>query len=329
MRAHTRRFAHAEEEESAFVSMTDMTVSFLFIVMILLAFFATQIRDQKVVPLEELKTAEAARDAALVEKSRLEGELTITQAKLAAAEAALSDAMVKITDQDRQIQELRNKITELEAEIERLKAPDPLEQYLSSIAYERLRILQTLRTGLLQDFPDLNVVISAENDALQFQGEGLFAKGSGALAPAKRAIVERIAERLDQILPCYTLGPSHHWSQSCNAPGVVIEAVQIEGHTDDEGGDIYNLNLSTDRATATFAAMLGHENGLLEHQNVQGQPVMSVSAYGKYRPVADNSTREGQATNRRIDLRFIMYAPTQSKEIEAIKKKLAEMGPAP
>lgn len=41
MRAH-RRPREAEEEESAYVSMTDMTVGFLFIVMLMMAYFATQ-----------------------------------------------------------------------------------------------------------------------------------------------------------------------------------------------------------------------------------------------------------------------------------------------
>lgn len=47
MRANaSRKRSHEEEEESVFVSMTDMTVSFLFIVMVLLAFLpaATTIR---------------------------------------------------------------------------------------------------------------------------------------------------------------------------------------------------------------------------------------------------------------------------------------------
>ncbi len=47
MRANaSRKRTHEEEEESVFVSMTDMTVSFLFIVMVLLAFLpaATTIR---------------------------------------------------------------------------------------------------------------------------------------------------------------------------------------------------------------------------------------------------------------------------------------------
>ncbi|WP_430512064.1 hypothetical protein [Pannonibacter phragmitetus] len=54
MRASSRRTHQEEEEESAFVSMTDMTVSFLFIVILLLAFFASQYSDTDQVPRSEL-----------------------------------------------------------------------------------------------------------------------------------------------------------------------------------------------------------------------------------------------------------------------------------
>ena len=48
------RRRHVEEEgESVFVSMTDLTVSFLFILLVLLAFFATQVQPEEMVPPSE------------------------------------------------------------------------------------------------------------------------------------------------------------------------------------------------------------------------------------------------------------------------------------
>ena len=40
------------------------------------------------------------------------------------------------------------------------------------------------------------------------------------------------------------------------------------------------------------------------------------------RPVAGNDTPAGRATNRRIDLRIIMYTPSRSEEIDNIRKAL-------
>lgn len=299
MRGARRREAHEEEEESAFVSMTDMTVSFLFILMIMLAFFASQFNPEDSVTRAEF-------DSVVFERDMLRKELA---------------------DANEQVVQLQAKVDELEAEIERMKAElalkDPVEEYLKLSAIVRQRILQQLRDQLRVDFPDLLIEISQEQDALRFQGDGLFASGQSVLAPDKRRIVETIASRLEQILPCYTFGPSAHWSQDCNNSAAVIEAVQIEGHTDSTGDDRLNLDLSTKRANETFWTMLDREPDLNKHLNFRDQPVLSVAGYGEMRRIiVDDDTDAERATNRRIDLRIIMYTPRVSSEIDDIGRRL-------
>lgn len=298
MRAAYRRRSREDEEESVFVSMTDMTVSFLFILMIMLAFFASQFNPEESVTRAEFDRVSEERD-------RLRRELT---------------------DAHQQISQLQAKVEELEKEIERLRAElakkDPVEEYLKRTAVVRQRILEQLRDQLRVDFPDLLIEISHEQDALRFQGDGLFASGQSVLAPDKRKIVETLASRLKQILPCYTLGPSARWSKDCNDSAAIIEAVQIEGHTDSTGDDRLNLDLSTKRANETFWAMIGREQNLNRHLNFRDQPVLSVAGYGEMRPIADNETAAGRSTNRRIDLRIIMYTPTVSSEIDEIGRRL-------
>ena len=58
--------------------------------------------------------------------------------------------------------------------------------------------------------------------------------------------------------------------------------------------------------------------------NFRHQPVLSVAGYGQMRPVKDNSTKEGRDTNRRVDLRIIMYTPSQSAEIDRIRQALSQ-----
>lgn len=302
------RHHESEGEESAFVSMTDMTVSFLFIVMILLAFFASQYSGSDVVAKSEyqrvtslLKAVEAERDE-LLEKTKKQ--------------------LVEITELNKKVIELEAEIKRLKEQLSKLGLTDPLERYLAETAAERRRILETLQNELKVDFPELKVVISQESDALRFEGDGLFNSGSSDLRADRRAIVEKIASRLDQLLPCYTLGERARWSAACNLGFSVIEAVQIEGHTDSVGSENSNLVLSTARANTTFMAMTAKEPGLTEHLNVRKQPVLSVAGYGEMRPVTDNNSSEGRATNRRIDLRIIMYTPAKSEEIDKIRNIL-------
>ncbi|MCX5513009.1 OmpA family protein [Kaistia algarum] len=242
--------------------------------------------------------------------SRVEYDQVVAQRDKAAAE---------LTAAQHEIEALKEEIARLLAQIE---AKDPLEQYLAQTALVRKRILEQLRDQLKIDFPDLQVMLSEENDALRFQGDGLFESGQAVLRPEKRSIVESIASRLEQILPCYTLGPSAHWANDCNANAAIIEAVQIEGHTDSTGDPRSNLQLSTNRANETFGAMIDRQPNLDKHLNFRQQPVLSVAGYGDMRPIAGNETKTGRATNRRIDLRIIMYTPAVSNEIVRIRERL-------
>lgn len=325
MRNSARRAHHEDEEESAFVSMTDMTVSFLFVMMILLAFFATKLSDTDMVPRHDY-------DQVIEERNDARQEVTEQKIKIEGLQAKIDELMARIksledakSELERSNAALEQKNAELEAENARLKAllQSPLEKYLAQLSHERYALLERLRNQLRADFPELMVEISAEGDALRFQGEGLFRTNESILYEKQKRIVSAIAARLDDLLPCYTLGTLAHWSETCNPGAAIIEAVQIEGHTDSDGTDLGNLTLSTNRANTTFATMLDARPDLTQHLNYRGQPVLSVAGYGRMRPVASNDTEEGKRTNRRIDLRIIMYTPTASEEIDRIRARLS------
>lgn len=350
MRGLVRRRTQEEEEESVFVTMTDMTISFLLIVMILLAFFATQLSSQDTVPrdqfnviLNDLREAradirrlEAERDAAIMERDAAREALDAAVYERDAAIEERDRLRLRNVDLLERIQQLEALVDRLQRELDdvtverdellerlaRLQQVNPLEAYLAQAIEQRREILIELRERLLIEFPDLQVVISPEQDALRFQGEGLFRSGSSQLEPRQRQIVDTMGRLLDEILVCFTLGDRANRGPDCDSGNALIEAVQIEGHTDTDGSDLNNLRLSTDRANATLLVMLDEDRTILAHENLRGQPVMSVSGYGEMRPIETNATTEGKAANRRIDLRIIMYAPSTVEEVEEIGRRL-------
>ena len=300
MRQLERKKVQKEEEESVFVTMTDMTISFLLIIMILLAFFATQINENETVPLNEYERVSNER-----EDLRLENYYLYS---------LLSSLRIRLFRLQKENEELKEKIEDLMF--------NPLDDYLSQAIKLRKSILNQLRDGLLKKFPNLQVVISPEQDALRFQGEGLFEKESSNLDNNTREIVTTMGRLLDEVLVCYTLGQRAVRGPECKSGNALIETVQIEGHTDSDGTDVYNLTLSTERANETLVVMLNQNEALLEHKNLRDQPVMAVAAYGEMRPIATNMTKEGKAANRRIDVRIIMYAPSTVEEVEEISRQL-------
>jgi len=359
MRAQARQSSQEEEEESAFISMTDMTVGFLFIVMILLAFFASQFRQDNLetVPKARYESeviarvqAEHERDALVAELQRVNAALTsqleinksqaekIAQLEtqlvaLRARNAQLEADLARKTELNRvqrdEISRLQQEIAILQRRVAELEAAmrDPLEAYLAQVAEARQRLLEQLRDSLRIDFPDLTVVLSEQRDALQFQGEGLFVEGESTFVSSKkREIVRQIARRLNEVLPCYAFTNLPHPGLACDNPNAaIIEAVQIEGHTDSSGTYAFNTNLSAARATTTFGLMMETVPDLREFKNARDQSVMSFAGYGPDRPIASNDTVEGRATNRRIDLRFIMVAPSSIDEIATIRSRFKDL----
>jgi outer membrane protein OmpA-like peptidoglycan-associated protein len=69
--------------------------------------------------------------------------------------------------------------------------------------------------------------------------------------------------------------------------------ILLEGHTDSDGSEEYNMNLSERRARAV--------SSFLAAQAVMAQR-MNVMWYGELQPVADNSTAYGKQQNRRVEV---------------------------
>lgn len=68
----------------------------------------------------------------------------------------------------------------------------------------------------------------------------------------------------------------------------------IEGHTDSQGDDAFNLDLSKKRAAAV--------KKYLEGKGITASRLTS-EGYGETIPVKDNATAEGRAENRRVELK--------------------------
>ncbi|MDG1572893.1 OmpA family protein [Robiginitalea sp. M366] len=72
--------------------------------------------------------------------------------------------------------------------------------------------------------------------------------------------------------------------------------ILIEGHTDSAGPEEYNMDLSRRRAQSVANYLIG--------QGVDASR-FTVKWYGETQPRADNSTPEGKAKNRRVELGII------------------------
>ena len=72
--------------------------------------------------------------------------------------------------------------------------------------------------------------------------------------------------------------------------------VEIGGHTDNQGSESYNLNLSAKRADAVVKYLV--DSGIVSSR-------LKSKGYGFSKPIADNSTEEGKARNRRTEFKIL------------------------
>ena len=70
--------------------------------------------------------------------------------------------------------------------------------------------------------------------------------------------------------------------------------VDIEGHTDADGSDAFNLDLSQRRAASVVAWLVD--------QGIAAERLQPVGK-GEAQPVASNDTADGKALNRRVEVR--------------------------
>jgi len=85
--------------------------------------------------------------------------------------------------------------------------------------------------------------------------------------------------------------------------------VSIEGHTDDVGSEVYNQTLSFKRAVAA-ATHIVLRDGFDPAR-------LFVKGYGESRPIGDNGSEEGRASNRRVELLILVPEGYEGVEIES------------
>ncbi|MBB4843507.1 outer membrane protein OmpA-like peptidoglycan-associated protein [Paucibacter oligotrophus] len=124
----------------------------------------------------------------------------------------------------------------------------------------------------VNQFRALGFVETDEGWELNLNTNLLFEFDSDRLQPHHIASIQRVA-------------------QAMQASG--IEAIRIEGHTDNVGSPDYNQRLSQRRAHAVAQTLV--EAGMKAAQ-------MQVKGFGAQKPITDSKSEAGRAQNRRVIL---------------------------
>ena len=176
-----------------------------------------------------------------------------------------------ITALEVEVSSLRRKLWESELRVGVAEADRSAAESVLSKKQKREEAVAAIRSSITTDEGD--ILLTAKGEVVM-QVYGIsFGVGSASLKSGQEDLVDRIAAAI-------AMFPAGE--------------VRVEGHTDDTGSHDANLRLSRRRAESVAR--------LLEQKLNRDEGSLATEGFGPDKPIALNSTPEGRALNRRIDV---------------------------
>jgi len=200
------------------------------------------------------------------------GSLTVTNrgySELVGGRTASQDSI--ITALQVEVSSLRRQLWETELRVGVAEADRSAAENVLTKKQDREAAIAAVRASFT---PEEGEIILMPGGEIVIRVHGIsFGVGSATLNPGQDLLVDKIVAAIGMF------------------PG---SEVRVEGHTDNTGSQDANLRLSRRRAE-TVAELLEPKLGVSEG-------TIAIEGYGPDKPVALNSTPEGRALNRRIDV---------------------------
>ncbi|GGC29322.1 cell envelope biogenesis protein OmpA [Novosphingobium marinum] len=154
----------------------------------------------------------------------------------------------------------------------------------AAVGYQMDKQIKELREQTAGSGIDVTEVGDGEAILVNLPDGVTFAVDSSTISPTFQSTLNQIAQNLQQY------------------PDSLID---VYGHTDSTGSDAYNMDLSKRRADAVARYLISRG---VNSARIQTQ------GFGESYPVADNSTPEGRALNRRVEIKI---TPVTTDEVQA------------
>ena len=231
------------------------------------------------------------------EKENFKKELKDYKGKVIVLSDQISDVNKTIKDKDTELLKLLNALDEKETKydglIEKLQSQKAKIKSLTGI---KLKVVTALKEELGN-----KVAIDKNSGSLRVSSNILFDKGSAVLKEGAKVELKKVFEEYIGALVTNQKIKPH------------LDKIIIEGHTDSDGGYIYNLNLSQKRALAVMNYLLTLD--FAKEHNIK--PLMIASGRAYLDPVIVNGVEDKDAS-RRIEIKFRLKNEDAMHEIEKV-----------
>ncbi len=264
------------------------TMALIMFVLVLLAYVRNLVSEKR---LEDFQRRIAASERQL---RSVQAEVQAGRAELEASQRRLREQQVVVADSNRQLGNLRTQ--------------------LQSIAVLRVSVLDKLKraieTQLGRPSPGSGPLVTIGNNGDIAVNESLvFEYNSYAIKRQAKPFLDSLARALGNLLADAEVREN-------------IDAIVIQGHTDERGSASFNWDLSARRATAVLDYLFQSNKTLADTYG----SYFAASAFSKFRPINPEKAEAAYQQNRRIEISVI---PRDANVRKVIEDYMQSIGPSP
>ena len=261
-----------------------------------LSLTASQVKDKEQELSKVSDSLETARQDLDIQQMALDAQQALLleqEQKMAQQQADIDAQQATIQDQQAQMERQQTYLRDTQAELTQAR------EQMQTVAFLRLDIIQSIKQNMEEVMGNANSITISDTGSLILSESVLFSRGSFELKEDSRQVLDQLALGLASFL-----GTSDRIQY--------IDTIVIGGHADSTGSDEINRKLSSNRANAVLSYLMTTQNCCLE----PFAQYFCAAGYSSTRPVADNSTFEGQALNRRIEISVILKDESVLKALD-------------
>lgn len=309
MKLRRRNFKKNGEEENFWPAFTDMisTIALILFFLMLLAYIQNIITGKNLeFAKKQIIDTEKRLEESNAEISRAEKKLRLLKDKIDEAKAEVKEGEIALKLSEEQIEEQRQIIAESNKELGELRTK------LEGIAVLRLDVLKKVKSSVEKELGKTNdageeLVLISDNGNIVINEGLVFDTGSSKVKPGGKELLDQLASAFERVLDDQNIRRN-------------IDAINIQGHTDDRGSAEYNRGLSSDRAKEVVNYLMKSNQDL---EDKYGRYFAS-SAYSEFRPIANGQSESARAKNRRIEISIILKDSNVQNVIDDYLKESLE-----
>ena len=274
------------------------TMALILFVLVLMAYVKNLVSSKRLDTLQRQIASSAQRLRVL------EGDLRRTAAEIEAGKSQLEASEQKLKEQEGVIAESNREL-------------GGLRTRLQGIAVLRVEVLNKVKQSIETELrPALakggELVAISENGNIVINESLVFEYNSFAIKKEGQPLLDTVARALGKVLADAEIREN-------------IDAVVIQGHTDERGSSSFNRDLSAKRANAVLGYLFDVNKTLEQSYG----SYFAASAYSKFRPINPAATEQAYAQNRRIEISLVLKDANVRKVIDDYMRSIEAPAPAP